>query len=132
MAFVICCSIVCFSELQMKNKSPLSAPCINYCSNSRKNCSLLMGANGSNFGLLPFVAVSLKSSGKLNTGGLAGNEYASDTCLNAGRQFHQFFIATHYKKSKDLPGFESENSIFYFLTFFKDNRLLTLSHKIII
>lgn len=87
MAFVICCSIVCFSELQMKNKSPLSAPCINYCSNSRKNCSLLMGANGSNFGLLPFVAVSLKSSGKLNTGGLAGNEYASDTCLNAGRQF---------------------------------------------
>lgn len=87
MAFVICCSIVCFSELQMKNKSPLSAPCINYCSNSRKNRSLLMGANGSNFGLLPFVAVSLKSSGKLNTGGLAGNEYASDTCLNAGRQF---------------------------------------------
>ena len=101
----------------MKNKSPLSAACI--CSNSRENCSLLMEANGSNFGLLPFAAISLNPV-KLNTGGLVGSECASDTCLNAERQFHHLFIATHYKKSKDLPVFESRNSIIsFFISFLK-------------
>lgn len=83
----------------MKNTSPLSAACISYCSNSRENCSLLMEANGSNFGLLSFAAFSLNPA-KLNTGGLVGSECASDTCLNAERQFHHLFIATNYRNQK--------------------------------
>lgn len=91
MAFVICCSILYFPKPQKKNKSLLSAPCINRLVKAiaERTQQWWDMANKSNFGL-PFPVFSLKLSRKKKEKKNPGGDLEAVECallkrLNSGR-----------------------------------------------
>lgn len=127
MAFFICSPIVHFSELQMKNKSPLSAACINYCSNSREISSLLVGTNGSNFGLLPFAALSLTPC-EVKYRSTSRKWMCLRCMLKCWKAISSLVRCHSLQDIQDLPVFESKNYIISFFTSFLKTVDCLLSH----